>query len=151
MHPLDNVIWQALTTLQAQFAEVSGTARRFLPEVTLLSGFERPTPEGYASLSNLINPGGTAAVFLEEPYAPRAAWHFIAGAPLFQMVCEKGASLPAPPDSRVEILDLGLPDSPEMLELTALTKPGPFGPRTHELGAWDFGTRASWWRWPVSG
>lgn len=33
-----------------------------------------------------------------------------------------------------EIVELGDGDSPEMLELTALTKPGPFGPRTHELG-----------------
>ena len=32
------------------------------------------------------------------------------------------------------IVELGDDDSPAMLELTALTKPGPFGPRTHELG-----------------
>ena len=31
---------------------------------------------------------------------------------------------------------LGLHESPEMIELTTLTKPGPFGPRTHELGTY---------------
>ena len=35
---------------------------------------------------------------------------------------------------------LGNDDSAEMIELTALTKPGPFSTRTHELGAY-FGIR----------
>jgi predicted GNAT family acetyltransferase len=34
------------------------------------------------------------------------------------------------------VLELGAPDSPDMVALTALTKPGPFGTRTHELGAY---------------
>ena len=75
-------------------------------------------------------------MFLDGPYASRPGWDFIAGAPLFQMICEAGASLPALPDSRIDIVELGQFDSPEMLELTELTKPGPFGPRTHELGAY---------------
>ena len=33
-----------------------------------------------------------------------------------------------------EIVALGADDVPAMMELTALTKPGPFGLRTHELG-----------------
>jgi len=35
-----------------------------------------------------------------------------------------------------EIVRLGAADSPEMMELTSLTKPGPFGRRTHELGTY---------------
>jgi len=132
MHPLDNVIWQALMTRQARFAECFASARRFVPSVTLLSAFERPTPEGYLSLANLLDEGGTAAVFLDEPYQPRAGWDFVVGAPLLQMVCENGSTTLE--SSNVEILELGPADSPEMLDLTALTKPGPFGPRTHELG-----------------
>ena len=134
MHPLDNVIWQALTTRQAQFAEVSDHARRFIREVTLLSGFEEPSDEGYASLAGLIEAGGTVAVFLDDPYEDRAGWEFVAGAPLLQMVCENGAARSR--SNGHEILELGLPDSPEMLDLTALTKPGPFGSRTHELGTY---------------
>lgn len=34
----------------------------------------------------------------------------------------------------VDILTLGVADVPDMMALTALTKPGPFSPRTHELG-----------------
>jgi predicted GNAT family acetyltransferase len=49
------------------------------------------------------------------------------------MVCENGHPTPGS-SARPEIVELSATDSPEMRELTALTKPGPFGPRTHELG-----------------
>ena len=132
MHPLENVIWQALTTRQAHFAESCDTARRFVQEVTSLCAFDQPNDEGYASLARLAGSCGTAAVFLDQPYEPRDGWDYIAGAPLLQMVCENGHA--SPNYSAPAIVELGANDSPEMLELTALTKPGPFGPRTHELG-----------------
>jgi predicted GNAT family acetyltransferase len=134
MHPLDNVIWQALTTRQAHVAEACGTARRFLREITLLSGFAEPNDEGYASLAKLAGTGGTAAVFLEEAYRPRAGWEYVAGAPLLQMVAENGAAGSHATESHAAIVELGDADSPEMIALTSLTNPGPFGPRTHELG-----------------
>jgi ribosomal protein S18 acetylase RimI-like enzyme len=137
MHPLDNIIWQALTTRQTRFAESFGEARRFMPEVTLLGAFREPTPAGYESLGELLGGREAIGVFLEKPYQPRAGWEFVAGAPLLQMVCGNGN---APSASRVESdpepVELGNADSPEMIELTALTKPGPFGKRTHELGTY---------------
>ena len=90
MHPLDNVIWTALTTRQVEFAEPFGQARRFMPEVTALGAFREPTPEGYESLAGLLGTSGTVALFLDEPYQPLAGWEFIAGAPLLQMVWENG-------------------------------------------------------------
>src|SRR5689334_1073003 len=92
MHALDNVIWQALTTRQASFAETSGTARRFIREVTSLSGLEAPNNAGYAALAELVGPSGVAAVFLDDDYQERAGWDRIGGAPLVQMVCENGGS-----------------------------------------------------------
>jgi predicted GNAT family acetyltransferase len=38
------------------------------------------------------------------------------------------------PTHGVDIVTLGVDDVPAMIELTALTKPGPFYARTHELG-----------------
>jgi ribosomal protein S18 acetylase RimI-like enzyme len=141
MHSLDNVIWQALTTRQTMFAESCGEARRFMPEVTALGGFRKPTTEGYHSLSGLLGEGGTVAVFLDEPYQWQNGWDFVVGAPLFQMVCENGKVSSGPSlKNNPEIVELGDADSPEMIELTALTKPGPFGKRTHELGNY-FGIR----------
>ena len=133
MHALDNVIWQALNTRQASFAEVCGTARRFVREVTSLTAFEAPNDEGYAALAELVGAAGTAAVFLDQDYESREGWDRIGGAPLVQMVCENGHGSAAPNGSS-KIVELGTPDSPEMVTLTALTKPGPFGTRTHELG-----------------
>jgi ribosomal protein S18 acetylase RimI-like enzyme len=142
MHPLENVIWQALTTRQSEFADAYGEARRFKREVTSLTAFQEPSNEGYASLAGLVGAGGTAALFLENPYEPRDGWSVVGGAPLLQMVCETGCdSAGIRRDSfeavhSFEIIRLGTQDSPEMIELTALTKPGPFGKRTHELGTY---------------
>jgi ribosomal protein S18 acetylase RimI-like enzyme len=137
MDALDNVIWQALTTRQTQFAEASGQARRFVREVTSLTAFEQEGPQGYACLARLVGAGGTAALFLDNPYEARGGWDFIAGAPLLRMVCENGGIARGErPDAVLEICELGDRDSPEMVELTSLTKPGPFASRTHELGTY---------------
>ena len=133
MH-LENVIWESLTTRQACFAESCNSARRFLREVTALCAFERPDDHGYASLADLTGPGGTAAIFLDRPYEQHDGWEYVIGAPLLQMVCENGVAKSDRKTSSAVIVELGASDSPQMLELTALTKPGPFGPRTHELG-----------------
>jgi ribosomal protein S18 acetylase RimI-like enzyme len=140
MHPLDNVIWQALTTRQTHCAESRGEAHRFLREFTLLSAFQEPSDKGYDSLAELVGPGGTAALFLDEPYRPRPGWELIAGPPLLQMIFDNG-SVPALPDTSrsaagAAIIELAQQDSSEMVELATLTKPGPFGMRTHELGAY---------------
>ena len=134
MRALENVIWQALTTRQAHFAESCDVARRFIREVTSLCAFPHPDDEGYDSLSRLAGPQGTAAVFLNDPYQPRPGWGYVAGAELTQMICENGHRAGIPARRDIEILQLGTKDSADMMELTTLTKPGPFGTRTHELG-----------------
>jgi predicted GNAT family acetyltransferase len=139
MHPLDNIIWKALTTRQAGFAESFNHARRFMPEVSPLAAFREPTAEGYESLAGLVNRGATIGLFLEEAYQPRPGWSLVAGAPMPEMVYESPGSL-SPPSSPhrldPDIVVLGDADVPEMMELTALTKPGPFHKRTHELGTY---------------
>ncbi|MFZ0279913.1 MAG: GNAT family N-acetyltransferase [Candidatus Sulfotelmatobacter sp.] len=136
MHPLDNIIWKALTTRQAEFAESFEQARRFVPEVSPLAAFHEPTPRGYKSLAGLVGAGQTIGLFLEAPYQPQHGWSFVAGAPMPEMVYEGDGSPAAHPSSDPEIVELGDADSPEMMALTALTKPGPFGKRTHELGTY---------------
>ena len=140
LHPLDNVIWQALTTRQAHCSESCGAARRFLREITLLSSFQEPSDKGYDSLAELVGPGGTAALFLDEPYHARPGWELLAGPPLVQMIYVSGNGSGLSPATLkaegVQFVELGLPDSPEMVELATLTKPGPFGTRTHELGTY---------------
>ena len=82
--------------------------------------------------------GETVGLFLEEPYQARPGWSLVAGAPMPEMVYE-GGSAPlsrSSSDADPEIIELGVADSPDMMALTALTKPGPFNKRTHELGAY---------------
>ena len=135
MHPLDNVIWHALTTRQAHFAEIFEQARRFVREVGPLGAFAEPSASGYESLAGLVETGDTVGLFLDVPYESRPGWSFVVGAPLLQMVCENGIA-PSGPHSTPEIIELSQHDSAEMIALTALTKPGPFSTRTHELGAY---------------
>jgi ribosomal protein S18 acetylase RimI-like enzyme len=136
MHPLDNVIWKALTTRQTEFAEASAEARRFMPAVTSLAGVSEPTGEGYESLGGLLRGRETVALFLAEPYQPRAALELAASDRLLQMACGNGNSGAAGSESDLQVIELSVGDSAEMIELTALTKPGPFSTRTHELGTY---------------
>jgi predicted GNAT family acetyltransferase len=136
MHALDNVIWQALTTRQAQFAECFEQARRFVRDVTWLCAFEEPSPQGYAALGELVGVRGTAAVFLDNAYEARPGWELLAGAPLLEMVCEDGDGQQVRSEGLPKIIRLGAEDAPEMVELAKLTKPGPFALRTHELGTY---------------
>ena len=142
MHQLDNVIWHALTTRQSEFAEAFDEARRFLPEVTSLTAFTEPSPRGYASLAGLLDPGGTALLSLANPHQPMPGWDLVISFPGLQMVCENGNAADANRNSAVakssgvSIVELGQRDSSEMVDLADLTKPGPFGPRTHELGTY---------------
>jgi ribosomal protein S18 acetylase RimI-like enzyme len=133
MHPLDNIIWQALTTRQAEFAETFESARRFMREVTSLAAMPDLSAQSFQSLARLAGPSGTTALFLDAPFQPRPGWKVVAGAPMLEMVYENGT---VPASSKIEFLDLGPKDSPEMVELATLTKPGPFGIRTHELGTY---------------
>lgn len=101
-----------------------------------MAGFREATPEGYESLAGLVVPRGTIGLFLDAPYQPRAGWTLVAGAPMPEMVFE-GVSAPlSQSSSDPEIVELSAADSPEMMALTALTKPGPFNQRTHELGTY---------------
>lgn len=132
MHPLDNPIWTALTTKQVRFAETCRLARRFPLEVTALGAFPEPSREAYVSLACLQKEREATALFLHEDPELPAGWTLHERVPLVQMVCEK---LVTPPRS-AGFLELGEADVPEMVALAELTKPGPFGTRTRELGTY---------------
>lgn len=136
LHPLDNPIWTALTTNQSHFAQVSELARKFVPEVGPLAGFAEPTPEAYASLGKLVSVGNRAGLFLAAPAnrddVEAAGFKIVEQDSLLQMIyadCE----LPA---REIEFVPMTPADSPEMLALATMMKPGPFGTRTHELGTY---------------
>ena len=103
--------------------------------MSMLAGLPKPTPENYDSLAAMMRPGERVGLFLQDPPDPPAPWAIDRTCPLLQMLCEKRSVFPgAPRAMRAEFIRLTKTDVPEMLALTKLTNPGPFGARTHELG-----------------
>jgi ribosomal protein S18 acetylase RimI-like enzyme len=129
-HPLDRPIWTALTTRQANLAEVNGPARRYPPDMAPFADVEDFSEQSFAALYELMRPGEPAVMFTPEPVSPPAQFEVAMAATGEQLV---GAPAPAALDG-VEIVRLGAVDVPEMAALIALTNPGPFAKRTHELG-----------------
>ncbi|AKF04048.1 GNAT family N-acetyltransferase [Sandaracinus amylolyticus] len=124
---LDNPTWSALTTEQSHLALRHEDAARFPPAVTTLAGARDEA--ALDALARALSPGEIVGVFAAGSLVRPRLLVEIDGAPLVQMVHE----LPAPePASDVEIL--GASDVPAMLALAERTRPGPFGPRTVELG-----------------
>lgn len=141
MSPLDNPIWQSLNSTHAHFAEIRGGARRFPREVSVLAGLREPTRENFDSLAAMILPGESVGLFLQGPPDLLAPWSIVHHGPLLQMLCENRSTSAAPPQkTQPEFVQLTKADVPEMLALTKLTNPGPFGARTHEMGDY-FGVR----------
>jgi ribosomal protein S18 acetylase RimI-like enzyme len=128
---LDNPIWHSLATCHARFAIGRGLARRFDPQIGPLAGIREQSPEAYCALDELLLPNEFAVLFLDSaPMAP-PGWRVQMHLSVDQMVCE---GPPSAPEGSFPMQALGSSDVQEMLELTALTEPGPFRARTVELG-----------------
>ncbi len=129
---LDRIIWHALNTRQAAFARIEGTARKFEDAIGPLAGFDGDAEEGYRDLARLAGKAGVVGLFLQERFKPRNGWRVTGEGPLIEMVRQKKGDLAQ--DVKTKIITLGDEHSSDMQALTALAKPGPFGPRTHKLG-----------------
>jgi ribosomal protein S18 acetylase RimI-like enzyme len=131
MHVLDNPALAALSGPQAGFAVGRGRVLRYHPEVSpFLALPDDPGPADWAALAELLGPGGTGAV--PGPAGPPPAdWDVLLELPGVQMI---DTGMTAYPDA--EAVRLGAADVPEMLALVSRTEPGPFLPRTHELGTY---------------
>lgn len=131
---LDNPIWHALTNQQAPLALGDGLARRYPRDVAPFGAVVANNEEALASLAALEKPGGVVALFLLQPAVAINTWKLLRTATVAQMVYA-GPSEPAEPSSA--ITPLSLADVPAMLELVELTHPGPFLPRTIDLGRYQ--------------
>jgi predicted GNAT family acetyltransferase len=133
MHALDNPIWNSLTTLHARFAEGSALAKRFPPDVTTLAAMREPTVDAYNSLAQVLK-GSGAALFLDQPPVIPPGWTTLHASQIAQMICEKPQGSAGPESQAPVAQTLTFADTDEMVALAELTKPGPFGKRTRELG-----------------
>jgi ribosomal protein S18 acetylase RimI-like enzyme len=127
---LDRAAWESLAGHHARFALRHGRAMRYQPDVAPFVALEDfRDPQAWKDVVELLGPG-------ERLTLPGATewpddWKPVRSAEGVQMVATSLESWPDP-----EAVRLGAEDAPEILDLVARTEPGPFLPRTVELGTY---------------
>ncbi len=127
---LDRPIWHALTTRQSAFAEGGDSAKRYVLPVSPFAAAADDSSSSLEALRDLIPSAGTSALLQAVPCPPIQGTEVVLAADGVQMVARRIFKS----EDEEGIINLANADAAEMLALAALTKPGPFLPRTHELG-----------------
>ena len=134
-HPLDNAAWSSLTGPHAHFAEGTAQALRYPPDVSPFVAV--PSVVGasvWAEVAQLVGPGQVIALSggpgLIDDLPP--GWEVALRGEGVQLIATD--AFVTEPDP--EAVRLGAADVEEMLDLVARTQPGPFLPRTYELGTY---------------
>jgi predicted GNAT family acetyltransferase len=128
---LDRPVWSALTTGDCRFAEGGSLALRFPADIAPFGATVEDSPEAFAALRELISPEGRVALVSVDKLKAYPGLEVVREAPVVQMVALAATPLPS---HDAEPIVLGAADVPAMLDLATRPQPGPFGPRTHELG-----------------
>ncbi|WP_416529619.1 GNAT family N-acetyltransferase [Streptomyces coelicoflavus] len=134
---LDDPVGQSLGARHAPLARRLGRAATYLPDVATFSAVSTdPDAADWADLAELLGPGAFADMF-SCPALPPPDWEPVFSLEGRQMIWS-GAARPDRPGSEpaAGVAELGADSVPEMLDLVARTEPGPFRPRTRELGTY---------------
>ena len=137
MSVLDRPLWTSLAGPHAHLAQGSGPARRYRPEVNHFVGWEDDSPASLAAAAALVAPGEQVYSGQAGPLPDLPGLVTVLRRPGVQMIYE-GAGPEA--ENSAELVELGEPDSAEMLALARLTEPGPFEAETWRMGRF-FGVR----------
>jgi ribosomal protein S18 acetylase RimI-like enzyme len=130
-HPLDNPVLGSLTGPHRRLALVQGGAARYPAYVSPFCALPgEPGAADWADAGRLVAPG-EMVLFPALGAAPPPDWEVLGSGEGVQLVAD---GLDAGPDG--EAVTLGPADVPDILALVERTKPGPFLPRTIELGAY---------------
>jgi ribosomal protein S18 acetylase RimI-like enzyme len=126
---LDNPAYASLCGPHARLAQVCGRARRYPADVApFLALPSPPSAQDWQDAAALVAPGTFVAGGYGGAELPDG-WREVQAFDLVQMIEERVTG-----SDCAEAIALGAADVPEMLELVAETEPGPFLPRTVELG-----------------
>ena len=132
IHPLDNPVWSALTLGNQSVALGNAYAKYYPPQVAPFVAVAGNTQAHFEALLDTIPYEQPVALFTHEPRLDPLPWVLINRIDGFQMLF-------AGPTPAVEekLIDLTEADVPQMMALTKLSPPGPFLPRTIELGGYQ--------------
>jgi GNAT superfamily N-acetyltransferase len=127
---LDNIVWHSLNGRHAIYSSGTDEARRYAPGFSPIIGFADAGNPDFAALAGYCAPGEHLYCTGWSGPTP-SGWQLHAEATMHQLVWD--AAVPAA-DQALPAVRLGPQHVPQMLELVAVTKPGPFAARTVELG-----------------
>jgi ribosomal protein S18 acetylase RimI-like enzyme len=127
---LDNAVWHSLRGPHRPFAEeADGPATRFDPDVSVFAALpDDVDDDAWRALASLITDGNPAVLFRHHVEVPEG-WKVTMAFPGVQYL---GDAVAGRRSSRAE--PLGPADLTEMTALVERTRPGPWRPRTVELG-----------------
>jgi GNAT superfamily N-acetyltransferase len=129
-HFLDNIVWQALSGPQKKYSVGADDIRRFAPGFSPIIGFANPEMPKLNALVPFCEPGEHFYCGEWSGQAP-GGWQIEEESTMFRMAWD--GSTPAAEDAH-EAIQLGPEHAGHAFELATLTRPGPFGLRTIELG-----------------
>jgi ribosomal protein S18 acetylase RimI-like enzyme len=129
-HVLDNPVWHSLAGRHQHLAMGGRWARRYPPAVSVFAAIADRDDRAIEELHRIVAPGEVIALGgLEVAELP--GWSQVGEIQAVQMVCDQPVAAAHFPH---EVVALTGVDRQDMERLIALTDPGPFGPRTAELG-----------------
>jgi ribosomal protein S18 acetylase RimI-like enzyme len=127
---LDRAQWESLLGAHARFAVRNGRAVRYQPDVAPFVALEDPRdPRAWDDVAELLAPDEHLALVDIKEWPD--VWE-----PAFTAEASQMTGVGVRPEPDPEAVVLGPDDVPEMLDLVARTEPGPFRPRTVELGTY---------------
>jgi len=129
-HPLDRPVWNALTTRQAHLAEGGHRALRMGADFGLFAASRDLEPGSLAALTALIPLEGVVGILETSAIAAPPGAEEVTRGDVHQMMAKHITTK----EPHFDVIALGDADAEEMLALATLTEPGPFFPRTHQLG-----------------
>ena len=130
---LDNVVWNSLSGSHARFAAGAGGARRYAKGFSPIVGFADSHQPDFAALEPFCEAGEHFYCSGWSGAAPKG-WQIEADTTMCLMVCTPGTSSSSMARDEREAVRLRAEHAQQALDLAALTRPGPFGLRTIELG-----------------
>ena len=127
---LDNIVWHSLDGAHAKFSSGTNVARRYARGFSAIIGFANAEHPDFDALAPYCDPGEHFYCGAWTGRVP-AGWELHADTVGHQMVWD--GDVPAA-DPEFATVPLDASHVPQMLELVEIRPPGPFAPRTHELG-----------------
>jgi predicted GNAT family acetyltransferase len=133
-HTLDNPIWNALNSGNSLFAFGTDSARYIKRDVGLFAGLKDNSVQDLQALYSLLPSKSVVILFTPGEISIPSSWRIQLKKDLLQMEYQHSNSFI---EGNNEIVKLNDDNIPAMLELTALTKPGPFLQRSIDFGNYE--------------